>query len=129
MTEPTQLQLQMGLDPESDPEELSGLMDLLRDELLELDVEAADAVPAGEAPPGSKGIDFALAGALVVKLVRSRGLLQAVVNTVSHWVQAARMRGVRIEIDGDVLEVTGVSSQEQRALIDAWIQRHSQPQG
>jgi hypothetical protein len=31
---------------------------------------------------------------------------------------------VRIELDGDVLEVSGVSSEERQRLVDAWIERH-----
>ena len=32
--------------------------------------------------------------------------------------------GLTLEIDGDKIEVTGISSEEQKRLIDAWMQRH-----
>jgi hypothetical protein len=31
---------------------------------------------------------------------------------------------VTLEIDGDKLEVTGLSSEEQQRLINAWLSRH-----
>jgi hypothetical protein len=34
-------------------------------------------------------------------------------------------RSVKLEIDGDVLEVTGITRRDQRELIQAWIDRHA----
>jgi hypothetical protein len=32
---------------------------------------------------------------------------------------------VRIELDGDVLELTAASDEERERLVDAWIERHA----
>jgi hypothetical protein len=32
---------------------------------------------------------------------------------------------VRLELDGDVLELTGASDDERQRLVDAWIERHA----
>jgi hypothetical protein len=33
---------------------------------------------------------------------------------------------IRMEIDGDVLELSGTTSNERKALIDSWVTRHSE---
>jgi uncharacterized protein YjiS (DUF1127 family) len=58
-------------------------------------------------------------------LAQSSGLLTALIETVRSWVSLGGARSVRIEIDDDELEVTGVSRSDQRELIQAWIDRHS----
>lgn len=99
---------------------------MLGEELAELDVDEVASSSAGDAPPGSKGIELAALGALVVKLAGSRKLLGQLVDTVRDWVSRNDAKSVRMEIDGDVLEVTGASTSERKALIDAWVQRHAQ---
>jgi len=34
---------------------------------------------------------------------------------------------VKLELDGDALELTGVSSRDQQRLIELWIERHAEP--
>ncbi len=110
---------------DADVDELNNLTQLLRDELLLLDVDAVDAAQKGSAPAGAKGIDLLAIGGLIVRMARSARLLDAVVKTIGLWVERVGTRRVRIELDGDVLEVTGLSSSEQRMLIEAWIARHA----
>ena len=111
--------------PETDAAELGELAASLRELLLELDVERADVVPAGPAPPGTRAGDILVTGALTVTLVLSSRLLTALVETVRMWVSSAAGRRVRLEIDGDVLEVDGLTRQDQHKLIHAWIDRHT----
>lgn len=98
----------------------------LRRELLELDVDAVDVPPAASAPPGSRGADAAALGALVVTVGQSQ-LLPAVLATVRSWLTASRQRSVKLEIGGDVLELSRVSQDEQRRLTDEWLRRHQVP--
>jgi hypothetical protein len=112
-------------DSEADFEELAGLAVDLREQLLELDIECADPVIAGQAPPGTRAGEIVVAGALTVMLALSKKLLTALTETVQSWVSLGGGRSVKLEIDGDVLEVTGVSRRDQRALIHAWIDRHT----
>jgi hypothetical protein len=37
---------------------------------------------------------------------------------------ASQQRSIKLQISGDVLESTGVSSKEQRRLTDEWPRRH-----
>ena len=112
-------------DSEADAEELSKLAVDLREQLLELDIERADPASAGQAPPGTRAGEVFVAGALTVMLAQSSGLLTALVETVQSWVSLSGERSVKLEIDGDELEVTGITRADQRELIQSWIDRHS----
>ena len=65
-----------------------------------------------------------MVGALVVRLARDSEALSSLVRTVRGWLGAHADRRVRIELDGDVLELTGPSDEERQRLVDAWIERH-----
>jgi hypothetical protein len=110
---------------EADPEELTELGTQLREQLLELDVERVDFAVGGQTPPGTRAGEAFVAGALVVTLVQSSGLLTALIDMVQLWISRIGGRSVRLEIDGDVLEVTGIGLQDQRELIQAWIDQHT----
>lgn len=109
----------------SPPEELEELTARLRRRLLELDVDAVEPLPGGEAPPGTRGVGTTL-GSLIVRFGTPQ-LVLAVVAEIRSWLSGHGSRTVRIAMDGDTLELTGVSSQEQDELIAAWIAHHSAP--
>lgn len=106
-----------------DPDELAALTTRLRSELLETDVDAVEPLDDASAPPGdAKGLGT-LAGWLLVRLATTAHLRELVAS-VRGW--AARTnRAVEITWDGDVLKVTGVTSEQQERLIDAWLARHA----
>jgi hypothetical protein len=54
-------------------------------------------------------------------------VLRQVVDAVRDWVGRTGARSVKLTLDGDVLEVTGASGADMKKLIDAWVQRHSEP--
>jgi hypothetical protein len=110
---------------EADAEELAELAVDLREQLLELDIERADRVAAGQAPPGTRAGEIFVAGALTVMLAMSQKLLTALTETVQSWVSRSGGRSVKLELDGDVLEVTGITRRDQRELIQVWIDRHT----
>lgn len=112
-------------DPGADEQELAELTGRLRDELLELDVDNVQFVQGGEPPPGAKGLDVVQVGELLVSVATSSGALRAIVSVIQGWLSRARQRSVKIEIDGDLLEVGGLSSADQQRLIDHWIARHA----
>ncbi|MGH3941788.1 MAG: hypothetical protein ACRDTG_24800 [Pseudonocardiaceae bacterium] len=127
MTEPViRLDLCIKTDSGADAEELAGLaIDLC--ELLEerLAIERVAAATAGQAPPDTRAGEIFVAGALTVMLTQSSNLLTALIETVQSWVSSVGGRSVKLEIDGDALEVTGISRRDQRELIQTWIDRHT----
>lgn len=109
---------------DADAEAVAQAATELREELLQLDIESADAPSIGQAPPGTRAAEIVALGSLIVSLIQSPGLLSSVVGTVQSWVARQGSRSVKLELDGDVLEVTGISSREQSELIQNWIDRH-----
>jgi hypothetical protein len=110
----------------SDSERLDQLALVLRQEILELDVESVSARTDGEAPPGTRGIDVAAAGALMVSLAPTVSAIGALMTTVLNWLQRGNSsRSVKIKIGDDELELTGASSEVQRYLVDEWVRRHA----
>lgn len=122
-TDPLLLGVRVAVGPDGDAEELTEITRQLRRELLALDVEAVRTPTEGGAPAGSKGLELAALGALVVTLGRSQ-VLSSIIAAVRSWVAGSQQRSVRLELDGDVLELTGVSGKEQRRLTDEWLLRH-----
>jgi hypothetical protein len=120
---PATLAVQVAVGPDGDAEEVARATLQLRRELLDLDVDAVEVPQAGEPPPGSRGVDVAALGALVVNLADSQ-LLAAVVAAVRSWLAGSSRRSIKLQLGGDALELTGVSSREQRRLADEWLARH-----
>ena len=106
---------------DSDAEELADLAAELHAELLSVDGTSVTPRPAEAAPRGAKGLGD-VAGWLVAQFGTLDGL-RALVSAVRGF--AARTgRTVDVSIGGDVLKVTGVTSQQQEQIIDAWLARH-----
>jgi hypothetical protein len=111
--------------PGYEAEEVAELTQRLRGELLELDVDAVVPAAGGEAPEGAKGFELLAIGGLVVRFALKAPVLRSVVDTTVAWLGRQRARSVKLTLDGDTLEVTGVSSDEQRRLIELWVARHA----
>jgi hypothetical protein len=111
-------------DEEADPEELTDLTSHLRDELLDLEVEAVASPRLGEPPPGSRAVDLAALGTLIVTFAKPE-LLVAVVTPVRAWLAGFQQRSIKVTLDGDTLELTGLSSKQQHRVVAQWLDRHT----
>ncbi|MDX6253605.1 MAG: hypothetical protein QOF10_6965 [Kribbellaceae bacterium] len=110
----------------SDDERLEELALLLRQELLTLDVDSVEAYEDGDAPEGTRGALAAVAGVLTVGLGPSAQAIGAVMSLVRDWLRrSGTERSVRIEIDGDVIELKGTTTEVQQQLVDDWIKKHA----
>lgn len=110
--------------PEHDAEELLDLTQRLRGELLELDVDAVELEAQGAAPDGAKGAELLAFGGLAIQFTLKTPVLRSVVDTTVAWLGRQQARSVKLTLDGDTLEVTGVSSDEQSRLVEQWVARH-----
>jgi hypothetical protein len=119
-----QVRLQVGAGGDADAEEVADLTSQLRQELLELDVDAVELARSGPAPRGTKAVDVLAIGGLILSLAKSSALTH-VVKVVQGWLSRDNRRQVEIQMDGDVLKLTGATDEEQRRLVDAWIARHA----
>ena len=106
---------------DSDAEELADLAAELHAELLSVDGISVAPRPAQAAPEEAKGLGD-VAGWLVAQFGTLDGL-RALVATV-RWFASRTGRTVEVSIGGDHLKVTGVTSQQQGDIIDAWLARH-----
>ena len=111
------------VEPDGDPEAVDVLMRDLRQELLELDVESVSTVPAGPAPPGSKGLDMAAAAALLVQVQGSVTALSMVVSAVRTWLQRGKEPGasVKLTIGDQTLELSRATTEQQERLVQEFL--------
>jgi hypothetical protein len=121
--QPATLGIQIAVGPDADPEEVAEATLQLRRELLDLDVDAVELPRGGEPPPGTRAVELAALGALVVTVSQSP-LLGPVLAAVRSWLAGSPQRSIKLELDGDTLELSGLSSKEQRRLVDEWLGRH-----
>jgi hypothetical protein len=110
---------------DTDAPELAELTGQLRRQLLELDVETVELVRSTDVPEGAKPLDAVSIGALVV--TAGPGLLKTVVGLVGKWLARRPVRGARLTIDGDTIELSDATAAEQQQLIAAFVDRHSGP--
>jgi hypothetical protein len=113
-------------DAESDDEEFERLSRGLRAELAELDVDSVEPAGTRPPPPGAKSADPVTIGAIVVALSASGGVFTSLVETLRDWLtrNTGRHR-IALTIDGDTIEMESATAAEQRALVDAYIGRHT----
>jgi hypothetical protein len=96
----------------------------VRRELLRYDIDSVR-VATEPGPDGSRGVDIAQVGALVVMLAPTIKLLGGVFDVVKFWLGTRAQRSVKVEIDGDVLEVTGAVRNDIRKLVDGFVEKHA----
>jgi len=125
-----ELRLQIS-EEDADAERLATLTGYLRAELLQLDVEDVVAPRAGDVPLGARAVDVAAVGALLVALGQSAEGLRSVVSVIKGWLGRGEgtRRTVRLELGGDVLELSQVSTADQERLIGLFISRHASGKG
>jgi hypothetical protein len=111
----------------ADAERIEAITGYLRRELDELDVEQVSRLPSGEAPEGTRALEAMAIGGLLVTLGNSAQALGKVISVVRDWLSRTpgQVRTVRVELGGDVLELSQASAAEQQRLIELFIGRHS----
>ena len=119
-----QLRVQIDSATDDDTALLEQLTQGLRSEIEELEVDAVELSDAGSPPPMSKSGSGTNWGQLLVTLANPGAILANVIKAIDSWIKTQDGRSVTVEIDGDRLELTGVSTEDQKAVIQHWIQRH-----
>ena len=124
----TQVVLEVDAGADADEEEVAELVLRLRDDVKALDVGSVQLARSGTAPPGAKSVDPVEWGRLLVEIASSPALL-ALIHTANAWVARQRRGRVRVKIGEDEIVLTGVSSNDQRRLIDDWLARRGDGPG
>jgi len=117
-----QLAINLGVGPEGDGSEADRSARLLRNELLQLDVTSADLASAAVEPEGTKGIGLASVSSLLVNLT-ALPVLRTIADVLVAWIDRGANRSAKLVVAGESIELTGISPQQQRRLIDEWITR------
>ena len=125
-----ELRLQIS-EEEADAARLAALTGYLRAELLQLDVEDVTTPQSGDVPPGARVVGVAAVGTLLVALGQSADGLRAVVSAISAWLRRGEgtRRTVRLELDGDALELSQASAADQERLIELFVSRAATGEG
>ena len=108
-------------------ERLDTLTSFLREELLRLDVDDVTRIPAGEPPFGSRGLGAVAVGGLLVGLGTAANGLSAVISAIESWLGRGTgvHRRVRLEIAGDVLELSDATKADQDRLIGLFVSKQA----
>ena len=124
MSEPEiAVRLEVGLESDADASEIDDATSQLRSELLELNVDDVKAPSGGPAPAGTRGAAAAEIGTLLV--AAGRAAIGPIVAAIQSWVARRASRSVKLTIDGDSIEVSNVSPEDQRELIESFLARHA----
>jgi hypothetical protein len=119
MADSGDLVLQVCPAPGDDAGELAERAGWLRGELLDLDVQGVNRLPAEAVPPGAKGV-AAVAGWLVVQL--GPEALRGVLAKVADWV-TRNDRVVEVSYGGDTLKLGRATREQQEKIVDGWLAR------
>jgi hypothetical protein len=125
-----ELRLQLS-EEGADAERLAVLTGYLRTDLLQLDVDNVTMLPVGEPPLGTRGTDVAAVGGLLVTFSESAEGILSVINSIRDWLRRGQenQRRVRVEVDGDKLELSQASAADQQQLVELFLSRHAPAEG
>ncbi|GAA2786707.1 hypothetical protein [Saccharopolyspora taberi] len=103
------------------PEELEHLTRALRAELLELDVDDVEFVPAAEPPPSSRGWADVQPDALLVLLTPE--LVRSVVSALAQWFgrMGSRTRQLKLVLGDTEIVLSDASPEERERLVEHFI--------
>ena len=102
---------------DDDAEDVAVLTQRLRAELLELEVDSVEPIADTSSPEGAKGLET-LVGWLSVRLGKEG--LKAVIGAIVRWADDSG-RDVRVVVDGQVLNASGVSAALQEKIVNAYL--------
>jgi hypothetical protein len=117
------LTIDIELEADTDAAELDTATLQLREELLELDVDDVKRPVGGPVPPGTRAVEAAVLGTLLV--TTSREVVAAVLRTIGGWIARRPCRSVKLRIGDDAIEITDASDDQQRELIESFLARHA----
>ncbi len=115
-------------EPAADDEAVDQVAQNLRAELLQLDVSSVSPATAGPAPEGSKAVSLAAIGAIIVAVKGSAEAIDALVSTVRAWLKRSPVpeRTLRLSLNGQTLELTAATAEQQQALVDQFVRAAAQ---
>lgn len=110
-------------EPDAGEQRLADLALALRHELLELEVDDVSHVRGGPAPDGTRGLDVATVGQLLVSAKLTGEMLRAVVTTVRGWLARGPGGGqaVTLTIGDRTLQLQSATAEQQERLVQEFL--------
>jgi hypothetical protein len=106
----------------ADDERLDSLTTTLRAELLSLDVDDVRRPSGGDAPEGSRALELAAIGALLVSLKGSTEAISSVVNAIRGWLaRGPAGRSVEVTIGDRTLKLAGATPEQQDRVVQEFL--------
>lgn len=122
---PRQVKLSVIVDARADGCERDSAAQAVVDELRDTGT-AFEIVPVSHGTDGAKGPEhLILNGQVVLALLASGGVLTSLIASVQGWLQRNQGKEVEIQIGTDKLRLKGVSDEERKQLIAAFVKRHA----
>lgn len=122
-----EIMLQMTLtgDKYDSNDDITKLSQQLRKDLLSLNIKNVDYLRKENLANGTKTGAIISWETLIITLAASGGVITTLVNFILGWVKRNEGRSVILELNGNKLEVSGLSASEQQELIETWLKRNS----
>ncbi len=113
-------------EDDADSQRLEEVTLALRSELLELEVEDVRQIREGEAPSGTRGLDPATVGALMVAINGSVPVVGGVVAAVRRWLAGGSgSRTVELTVGEKTIRLDSATQEQQQALVDDFLRATS----
>ncbi|TDC78486.1 hypothetical protein E1283_04995 [Streptomyces hainanensis] len=110
---------------DGDPEHVEEQLQYLLAELSRLELDSIDRAPAPHPPPdGTRGLEAAELGALVIGLGGGGALLPVLLGLVQDWLNRRRAGTIRIRIGDDEIELTASSDEMRQRALEEFLRRH-----
>jgi len=119
------LHITLNRDEHDNNSNIAKLSQQLRNDLLKLNVKDVDYLLKENSMNGTKAGDIISWETLIVTLAASGGVITTLVNFIIGWLKRNEGRSVVLELNGNKLEVSGLSASEQKELIETWLKRNS----
>jgi hypothetical protein len=122
MSQDILVELVAGSD-ETDPGEIDRLTQSLREEILLVDeVDSVDAASAGPAPEGTRAVDIAAIGGLVVAAAPTVEAVGKIVRVIREWfarrTQAAPDTTLKMTIGDNSIEISANAEQQEQLVAE-----------
>jgi hypothetical protein len=106
----------------ADGERVDELTRALRTELIALDVGDVRLPPGEPPPPGTRAVDVATIGALIVLVNGSAELLTHVATLLSSWVgRGSVTREVELTVGSTSIRISSASQAQQDRLVEEFV--------
>jgi hypothetical protein len=111
----------------ADDERTDQVTRLLLRQLEDIDELDLRPVTAGSAPEGSRALDASVVGAFAASAADLAPLVGTIVTAVREWLRRSPEvpRSVRIEVGGDVLQLSSATAEQEKQLVDLFVARQA----